>query len=224
MVLDNMQVEARLSQRYNFALQHMSAAIRFDQLCYKAELANANQPYGPFFGEIRSYVTATVLSSVAALEANVNESFADVLDGTITFESIEVQELKDSWSRMERESTLKKYERFLKLVGKKELNQKDSRYQSAKLLIRVRNAFVHYKPKWDSELREFDDIGNQLIGKFELSPFLDESSPVFPMRCMTHGFSQWAVQSGLDFAEWFANSAGISYRFKQLRYQGNFDD
>jgi len=33
---------------------------------------------------------------------------------------------------------------------------------------------------------------------------------------MTYGFADWAVRSSLDFAEWFAELAGIPNRFDQF--------
>ncbi len=75
---------------------------------------------------------------------------------------------------------------------------------------------VHFKPEWHDEQQEHEKIGNRLRGKFTLSPFLDENAPLFPMRCMTHGFAEWTVRSSLDFAQWFAQLADIPNRFEKF--------
>ncbi len=75
-----MEINATSGYRPNFAVQHIIAAARFARLCYKVEDDNAGAPFGSFYDEVVSYVTATILSSVAGLEANINELFADVRD------------------------------------------------------------------------------------------------------------------------------------------------
>ena len=105
-----MEINATGRQRTNFAVQHMIAAARFARLCYKVEDDNAGAPFGPFYDEIISYVTATILSTVASLEANINEIFADVLDNIIVFDGLDINILTEVWDLIEGKSILKKYQ------------------------------------------------------------------------------------------------------------------
>src|SRR4030042_6422907 len=93
------------------------------------------------------------------------------------------------------------------------MNKGDPQYQCADTLIKVRNALVHFKPEWLGEQEEHDKISNRVRGKFTLSPFLGKNDPIFPMRCMTHGFADWAVRSSLEFAQWFTQIADLPNRF-----------
>lgn len=215
------QVQITLRQRSNFAVQHMMAASRFARLCHKVEQDNLGLPLGPFYDEIISYVTATILSSVAALESNINEIFADAQDGVFRFEALDVKQLNEMWQLIEEKPILEKYQFALVLNGKDRMGKDVSQYQSADTLVKVRNALVHFKPEWHDEQEVHDKIGKRLKGKFKFSPFVDENSPVFPVRCMTHGFAAWAVRSSLDFAQWFSGLAGLRNRFAQFMEQMN---
>ncbi len=203
-----------LSQRHNFAVQHLIAASRFARMCFSVEQDQNNNTFGPFFDEVISYVSAAVLSSVAALEANINEVFSDVQDGIIVIEGVDVESLLISWEKVEKKALLAKYDYFLSLTNRPTLNKGDTMYQYASILIRVRNALVHYKPEWYSAQRNHLTISRQLQGKFSFSPFVDKRAPIFPMRCMTHGLAEWSVQTVLRFAESFSNAACVPDRFQ----------
>ena len=211
-----MGIKATLSQRPNFAVQHMIAAARFARLCYKVEDDNAGAPFGPFYDEIINYVTATILSTVASLEANINEIFADVRDHIIVFDGLDMNLLTEIWDLIEEKPILEKYQFALVLKKKVRMNKGDQQYQYVDTLIKVRNALVHFKPEWLDKQQEHEKIGKLLRGKFTLSPFLTENDPIFPMRCMTHGFAEWAVRSSLEFAQWFTQRADLPNRFAQF--------
>ncbi len=102
------KMEATARQRSNFAVQHMLAAARFARLCYKVEAENAGSPFGPFYDEIISYVTATILSSVAGLEANINEIFADGRDRIIVFDGLDEKLLTEMWNLIKEKAGFRK--------------------------------------------------------------------------------------------------------------------
>ena len=56
----------------------------------------------------------------------------------------------------------------------------------------------------------------QEIGSWAETQFLTENDPIFPMRCMTHGFAEWAVRSSLEFIQWFTKRADLPNRFAQF--------
>lgn len=75
------------------------------------------------------------------------------------------------------------------------MSKGEKAYHYANILITARNALVHFKPEWHHQQKTHEKMSRNLKGKFQLSPFLDENAPIFPMRCMTHG------QEDLEFAE-----------------------
>lgn len=202
-----------LQQRSNFSVMHLMSAARFSRLCYKVEEENKGKSYGPFIEEVNAYTTSAVLLSVASIEANINETFADALDNFVSIGNFDQNFIKIIWQTIEKEPILDKYQFVLNMKGKGDLDKSTATYQSIQTLIKVRNALVHYKPEWHDNQVEHDKIGKILRGKFKLSPFLDELSPIFPMRCMTHGFTQWAVQSSLRFFDWYSSLADLPNRY-----------
>lgn len=215
MTLEDAKLQASLKQRYNFAVQHMIAAARFSRHCFDVENIHLDHVFGPFFSEVLSYVSGAVLSSVAGLEANINELFADIQDEIIVIDGFDTKLLENSWTDIEKLSILEKYEKFFEMAKSEKFDRSGREYQFVKILITVRNALVHYKPEWHAEKKEHFKISQQLKGKFKLSPFLDDNAPVFPMRCMTHNFAEWAVLSVLEFADWYATSLNIQNRFNR---------
>jgi hypothetical protein len=205
-----------LQQRHNFAVQHLMAAARFAKLCFEVEAGNSGKPFGPFYDEIISYTTAAVFFSVAALEANINEVFSDAHDGFISLNSVDSKLLNEIWQLIESKPILEKYQFALLIQGKGRMSKDEQEYRFAKTLIAARNALVHFKPEWHHQQRVHEKISNNLRDKFQFSPFLDENAPIFPMRCMTHGFADWAVQSSLDFAKCFAQESGVPNRFERF--------
>ncbi len=57
----------------HFSVQHLSAAARFSHQCGTIQQANQGQPFGPFYEELIELTSASVMLSVAAMEAYINE-------------------------------------------------------------------------------------------------------------------------------------------------------
>ena len=211
-----MEIKGSIQQRYNFAVQHLAAAARFARLCFQVEARNSGKPFGPFYDEIRSYATAAVFSSVAALEANINEVFADAQDGSISFGTLNSKLLNEIWKLIETKQILEKYQFALLIQGKDRMSKDEEEYRFANTLIAARNALVHFKPEWHHQQKMHEKISRNLKGKFQLSTFLEENVPIFPMRCMTHCFADWAIRSSLSFASRFAQESGTPSKFEQF--------
>lgn len=211
-----MEIKGSIQQRYNFAVQHLVAAARFARLCFQVEAINSGKPFGPFHDEIRSYATAAVFSSVAALEANINEVFADAQDGSISFGTVNSKLVNEIWELIETKQILEKYQFALLIQGKDRMSKGEKAYHYANTLITARNALVHFKPEWHHQQKMHEKISRILKGKFQLSPFLDENAPIFPMRCMTHGFADWAIRSSLNFVSRFAQESGTPNKFDRF--------
>lgn len=214
-MLENITLEAKLLQRSNFSVQHIMAAARFSRLCYQVEKEHMGEKLGSFYDEIISYTTAAVFSSVASLEANVNEIFADVLDNSLSIGTYDQTFLKEFWRVVEEKSIIEKYKLLYSMKNNDKLNTGGYVYHAVDTLIKSRNVLVHFKPEWQDRQVVHDRIGKQLLGKFQMSPFIIETAPVFPVRCMTHGFAEWAVVSTIDYVKWFADLLNIPYRYEK---------
>ena len=157
-------------------------------------------------------VPVSVVMAAAALEANANELIQDIVDGSVhsplpASRKELLKDLKDDHSG----NAWDRYRRFA-LVMDKEPDKGTEPWRNARLLVRFRNEFMHFKPSWDS-----DDIHN---GK--LVEGLRKKIPVvaaykrnflFPYGFMTYGCARWAVQTVLTFSAEFAKLLGVKDKF-----------
>ena len=175
-------------------------------------------PLGDFFEDIRSYVSGAIMSSVAALEANINELFiAHVGPLRSALPDFEVQ----FWGKggMEKKSILVKYEKALWILRKKEIFKKFSHYENADYLIELRNALVHFKPLWDQERERQVNLVEKLREKFKLSPFCDEGADFISMKCMSRGCAAWAVLSCINIVKEFSIVCGVPDSFDNFHHK-----
>jgi len=201
---------AELRQRENFAVQHMLAAARFARACHRIEQEHAGKPLGSFFGEIRAFVSAGVLSVVASMEANLNELLADKprFGSGLTERAFE-----EVWRDAERRSLLDKYQFVLVLLGHNEVPRGDALFQNADALVRMRNALVHFHPEWHDQKGKHQTVSERLGNRFQPSPFISGNAPMFPMKCMCHSCLDWAVTTGRDFMQEFSSRSGLPFKF-----------
>lgn len=203
-------IEVRLSFRVeatgrviaNFAWQHMKAAATFRDQVVALETFNANQPFGAFFEDIRSYGSACIMSAAASIEALINEFFITP-EGPLRkmlgdFES-------EFWGRdgIEWKPPLEKYQVALDMLGRPKFDEHTSPYRDVWALIELRNALVHYKPTWDPDRQRKIELVEVLAGKYALSPFPDAGADFVTMRSMGAGCMRWVILTATQFLKEF---------------------
>lgn len=120
---------------------------------------------------------------------------------------------------LEKESKiLERYQKVMKLRGIEPFERGLEPYQSVDVLIKLRNALVHFKPEWHDEQKEHRKLGERLRGEFALNPFITEGTGVlFPQRCMSYGCAKWAVDSTLAFMKEFSERMGLKFPFDKFK-------
>jgi hypothetical protein len=203
-----------LRQKSNFAVQHLMAAARFSRMCGAIQQENLGKPLGPFYDEQISYVSATVMLCVASLESNVNEYLSDPDKLFPELSDAARQEFTELVSEL---SILEKYQRILSIKGLNKFNEGAKPYQDVDVLIAVRNELVHFHPEWHDEQQRHKKLGQRMMYRFELSPFISEGAGVlFPQRFISHGCTKWAVESSLSFMGEFAGYIGHENKFTKF--------
>ena len=159
------------------------------------------------------HVPVAIVMAAAALEANCNEILQDILDGSARLSLAEghrtlLRDLKGDYSG----NALEKYRRLALLLDRAPAPG-GLPWQNASLLVRFRNAFMHFKPAWDNETDVHD-------GKWikELKPRVPisagyQSNFMFPYGFMTYGCAKWAVESAQLFSADFSSVIGVGDRF-----------
>lgn len=192
-----------------FALQHMKAATTFRDHVAALESANLAQPFGAFFEDIRSYGSACIMSSVASLEALINEFFITP-DGPLRKRFADFED--EFWRPrvgVEVRHPLEKYQVALEMLGYPRFDEQGSPFKDAWALVELRNALVHYKPTWDPDRPRKVTMVEVLTGKYELSPFPDSGSDFVTMRSMSASGMRWVVATTLRFMREFHGRARL---------------
>lgn len=205
-------VSGTMRSRMGFAVQHLMAAANFSRQCCAVEKKHIGEPIDYFFDEIKYCSTASILFSVASLEAHINELF---FEHSSSFPNHSENLIKRTFEAIEKASILKKYQMALSLRGAEDFDiGKDNSFKATEVLIRLRNALVHFKPEWEDDQKKHKTISDSLRGRFEMSPFIEKHAPIFPKKFMSYGCSKWAVNTATKFLAAFHEKADIPNKFE----------
>lgn len=184
-----------VASRHYLASEHLWSALHGARLARQLEGTRA-QGVG-FSPEHRSYVVTSLLSSVAFLEAVVNEVFVDAVDSNSRVASLGsrcIELMAETWLTSERGlGTLDKYQMALLFAGKPRFLKGENPYQDVSSVITIRNSLIHFKPRWHDH-GETEQLEKRLSGKFDLNPYLaGTGNPWFPGKVLSAGCAEWAV-------------------------------
>jgi hypothetical protein len=174
----------------------------------------------------RALVMATILSSVAYLEARINEVFEEASREAVSqwpsflcagLTHRECKELSQVWDdkAARRSPPLEKYRLALTATGRSLI--KETLHENAVLLLKLRNHLVHFDgkptrvPNWDEgplPQGKQTQLERSLRGKFELCT-LSGRDFFFPDQCLGSGCAEWALKSACDFVTAFSDRLGL---------------
>ncbi len=216
-------VPPTFQMRVYFSSYHLWAAKHFMQLAANIEQAHTG---GPVFDiEHRAYVTNSIFSSVAFIEAGINELFQDVLDGHMSYISSLPSAMVSSMATSladehRRPSALEKYQKSLIFAGKLPFKKGGLPYQDVYLLTLIRNSLTHYVPKTlgGSAIHELEDQLRDK-GKFPTNLLMEGSgNPFFPDHCLGHGCAEWGVNASKSFADQFFTEIGVIPNYQRTDF------
>ncbi len=206
-----------LSLKTNYSIYHLNGAAYFARCVAKIEENYKTSISEELKTEYFSNVTASILMSVAALESRINEVYLSAVDSDPNvFKNVGswiIDALQEIWPNIEDKPTLTKYQIALIISRKDKFDKGLNPFQDAARLIGLRNALVHYKPEWDTELKEHKKLESSLNGRFPISPFSNENDSFFPKKCIGHGCAAWAVKTSIEFITSFYDRLGIERAF-----------
>lgn len=214
-----------LEMRSHFSINYLAAAA------YQARVAARIEAEFREFDAVKSLehkgaVTASLFMSIAAVEAYINEVFADCLDGkTVQLQglpALAVERLARAWkgvSTVERADVVEKYQLACMLADKPPLDLGRSPAQDLAVGIAMRNALMHYKPQTiilpmdDSKAIASGNWGSvckRLAGRqLKPNPYSSSGQPDFPYRLLGHECAEWIMQRAYEFLLQFAKHIGL---------------
>ncbi len=202
-----------LIQTYNFATQHMKNACMFARQAESVENENIGHEFGPFFEKIRTFVSSTVIMSVCALEANINEH---LMQGKGILRNFSDDQKISIFRKIEKLSILDKYQLGLLLNNMDEFSFATEPFESLQYLIKFRNMMVHYKSESDPDLEYSKKLEKNLKSKIEESLFTNNSPNFLTFRAMSYSCAKWSVNTVLKFSQCYSDKLGIPDKFKSL--------
>lgn len=210
--------DATLVNRTLFSRNHLRTAGHMVELARVAE-SECDRPNQDILDKHRAYVISAIISSVAYLEASINEVFKNAADKKDHYfkdiDDLNRNLLKELWigededraSAVEKSGIIAKYQVALTCLGRKRFNPGESPCQKAILAVKLRNALVHAKPVDSTDKPE---IEGQLRGEqFAPNPLAGENHPFFPDMCLGHGCAAWALRACRAFVEEFCDRTGL---------------
>jgi hypothetical protein len=204
-------MQARMTLRMNYAVPHLVSAAMFSRRVGDIETAHLGQGIGPFWEEVLAHASACIFLAVAGLESYANELFADWEQN---FPGKSNEEVKKRWK--ERDSIFAKLDNALIIRGKCALNRGEERYESARDLVKLRNALVHFKPEWDDKQVKHKMLSCQLRKHFKPSFFIPNDPGLFPRAWASHDCTVWALNAVVRFVGYFEDRAGLSHKLDQF--------
>lgn len=212
---------AAVSMRTYFSAYHLWGARHFAELARAIEDAHNGPPR--FSIRHRVYVTNSILSSVAFLEALINEFFEDTADGHLAY----VENLTDEqrkkvgvfWTltTVERASILDKFQTALIAVGATPFDKGAAPFQPAATLVKLRNELMHAYP----ETRDSQDQ-KPSTDPFPSNKLMQNSAnPYFPDHRLGAGCADWGVRSAVALADEFLRRTGANANYRMADLQDN---
>ncbi|MBK8178535.1 MAG: hypothetical protein IPK67_06525 [Planctomycetes bacterium] len=158
-------------------------------------------------------VTAAIMQSVAALEADI----WDVLNhgpghhlGSNVVDASARELLLPAAEAIDRQELLTRYSLVLHLLGRQPMDPGAEPWQGAALLVRLRNEITHYKSRWGSK-RNQEKFFTTLQTKIRRPPSFvpDLGVNFFPLQCLSAERAAWAVETTDAYISVFYVALGI---------------
>jgi len=181
-----------------------------------------------------AFILNSVLSTVAFLEAAINELYSDASENATLSAGDECaalfRKIAEGWhneKNFDRAPLLTRYQKILALSGNPPFLESDPAFANVTNLIAIRNFLMHYQREWVvlAHRRTPGDRGETRGEKFETllrhaffeNPLAGKNLPFFPDRCLGHGCAEWAVLNSLILTDTFFERLGIAAPYEGIR-------
>lgn len=188
-----------IDQRRNFAVSHMKAARHFAEILAVHEAQHIGAGWGEHYDKCRWLASATIILSVAAIEAAIDETEDDL-------------DLPQEFANAICKATIRDRVQALLIVKNCELLDNGAEpTQSAELLRAIRNALVNPRAEWDSAKKKNKSLSERIVSaQLPLSPFEQSQDLAFPVGCMSAGVAAWATATASEYINEFRQRLSLS--------------
>lgn len=212
-----------------FSLQHLKSAAYFTR---SAATIQSEFEQEPVASEKHTALSATVIaaifSSVAFLEATINELYADAQDpkGPLTkIDSGRLTRFEGVWTgKIDRLPILCKYLLFLKTLDCPALDKGSRIWADVRLLIDLRNKLVHYQASWldagtADNIRDGALARSKLVTPLKKLPRIPGAAGRRSVGWLSAGTARWAIEASMRFTEAFFEIIGVPPAYDHIRQE-----
>jgi hypothetical protein len=194
--------------RYSFTAQFLRGAALFAWRARELEGAGDQAADESTKSEHRAYVSASIMQSVAALEAEISEIVLYGPGHHLGSNGVDQKArdfLNPLFDLIDGQGTVSRYECVLHLLEKPALDKSGQMYESVNLLVKLRNEIVHYKSKWGPEMDRKKLFKGLKKLRFVEPPFYSGPGEVnfFPYQILSASCASWAVSTTIEFIDTF---------------------
>jgi hypothetical protein len=188
--------------RYSFTATFLHAAAIFVRYADEIESIASVELDADKITEHRGYVLAAVMHSVAALEAEIFEVSthgpghhlgSNHIDAAAQLFLAPLEDLIDD------QEVLQRYALVLHLLAKQPIPRDEKLWEHASLLVKLRNALVHYKSRWGREMDTTKFLASLKKLGLPRPSFVSAYENAFPQRYLSAACAAWAVQTSIAF-------------------------
>lgn len=208
---------------------HLRAATMFlDKAKEVQEAGNGGLPNTRDHTALAAYSSATIMHSVAFMEANVNEHFLDIIDGGhprgFQVPPDKKAAVESTWKTIHKNGppgVLQKYRRALSAFGKSAQDLPDQ--TAAQALIHLRNALVHHKPEYIVD--SASSLGNEnrmdgleLLTRYvKRNPWYEGAHSGTTVALLGYDTARWSLETAVEFTQGFHSLVGVTSPMHAVR-------
>lgn len=170
--------------------------------------------------EYRGLVCSVIMQCVAALETEAHEVCVYGPGSHLGSDQIDTQArdfLRPLADTVDSRSALDRFELILHLLRRPPLDKGREPYQSAVLVVRLRNELVHYKSRWGAEMESGKLYAALRSRRHSPPPFTSLNQNFFPHLCLGADCAAWSLSSVVDFLDSFYASLGVASPLNHYR-------
>jgi hypothetical protein len=214
------------TERFSFPNQFLEGAAIFAKKAQKIEAEFDGQLEEELRIEHRALIASAIMQSAAALEAEAHEICKFGPGSHLGSNAIDPDDhrlLKPLTEFIDKQSTLDRFEIILAILQKTPIDRGRNPFQSADLLVGLRNHITHYKSAWTDELERVSLLTRLECLRLSPPPFTSKDQNFFPHRCLGAACGKWAVKSAAEFIDVFYQRLGIASRLNGSRVHTYLD-
>lgn len=206
--------------RYTFTLQFIESAASFVRKAGAIEDGYVGGISDQQWADHRGFVSTAIMQCAAALETEAHE-ICTYGPGSHLGSGHTDEEAKKFLNPLadvvDAQETLSRYRLILHVLKKQGLEPGHDPYQSAALVVRLRNEITHYKSHWDDKMARSSLLRSLEALRHKPPPFTVSGHTFFPHRCLSAQCGAWAVKSTIAFLDKVYEQLGVPSRFNGVR-------